>query len=272
MPLAAVVLFAGLVAAAPVDSEVRSVLAGAGTFAEYERMSRAIDDSSLGWEERVALLRRRGALLSHYYLLESALRDFRAASHLAPHYSLAHLDEATVLTKLGRYEEAYAAFKRGFQANPTNLVLFMVRGMAYFNEGNYRRAERDFKRHLEFHRKDGYRMMWLALAILHQGRDGRAVLARYAAELPSGQWPRPLVDFYLGAEDEAAVDAALERAAALPGDRERHCEAYFFLGQWYRATGDEQRARGYFQKTVDTGVRGLMEYASARLMLAQGER
>ena len=77
---------------------------------------------------------------------------------------MTHLDIATALTKLGRYPEAYASFRDGFQANPANLVLFMTRGMAHFNDGKFKRARRDLRRHLKFSKDDMYRMLWLSLA------------------------------------------------------------------------------------------------------------
>lgn len=265
LSFAALLASAGAAGAAT-SADVDAALSSAGLKNDYDRYTRAINDTGTGWEARVELLRRRGALLSDVYMLEPALDDFREAANLAPHYSLTHLDLATVLTKLGRYPEAYSSYKAGFQANPANLVLFMTRGMTHFNDQKYRRAERDFRRHLAFNAKDMYRMMWLSLAVTRQGGDGKAVLSEFAGELDRAVWPGPLVDLYLGNRSVDDV-VALVADSKLNGHNERRCETYFFIAQWYAANGDEDTARDYFRKTVDTDVRGFMEYASARLVL-----
>ena len=142
----------------------------------------------------------------------------------------------------------------------------MTRGMTHFNDGKYKRAARDFRRHLKFSGDDLYRMMWLSLAVDRQGGNGRAELGEYAAASDRQSWPRPLVDMYLGQKSPEAVLASLENDRSR-GANERRCEAYFFIAQWHSAKGDEATARQYFQKTVDTEVRGFMEYASAKLAL-----
>jgi lipoprotein NlpI len=234
---------------------------------DYARITRAIIDKETSWEGKVELLRRRGALLSQEFLLDAALSDFREAASLAPHYSMTHLDIATALTKLGRYPEAYASFRDGFQANPANLVLFMTRGMAHFNDGKFKRARRDLRRHLKFSKDDMYRMLWLSLAESRLGGDGKGELRKYANESKSETWPKPLVSLYLGERSVEDVLAVID-ADKGAGAKERRCEAYFFIGQWHRTNGDETLARTYFEKTVDTRARGIMEYASARLALA----
>ncbi len=240
------------------DSDARAV---------YRLYSRALQTPDLSWEDRVLTLRRRGVLLSDRFLLEPALADFNAAAALAPHFSVAHLDVAVVYTKLGRYPQAYAAYKRAFQANPANLLAFMSRGMTYYLDGRYARARRDLQRYLKFHPDDARRTLWLYLAMAREGRDARGELARRAAGLPPGRWPAPLVDLALGKRTEADILAEVEGATGA-GAPERRVEAYWFLAEWHLARGEEGAARKRYRSAVATGVKSHLEYASARNALA----
>jgi lipoprotein NlpI len=229
----------------------------------YQRLSRDLGDADLHWETRVQTLRRRGVMLSNHGYLEQALTDFEEAANLAPHYSIAHLDRGLVLTRLDRFDEAYISYKAGFQANPSNLVLFMGRGMAHFNDGKYRKARRDFQRYLAHNKHDVLRMLWLYLAASHEGRDAKTMLNEYATEVDTSAWPGQLYELYRGQADVTAVlDAARDGASGKA--LARLCEANFYIGQLKLLRGDTDGARQYFRDAVATNAVMRFEHSSAQ--------
>jgi lipoprotein NlpI len=49
--------------------------------------------------------------------------------------------------------------------------------------------------------------------------------------------------------------------------RERQCEAYFYIGEYLLIADQKGEAARMFQAAVSTGVTGLFEYASAKAEL-----
>ncbi len=64
----------------------------------------------------------------------------------------------------------------------------------------------------------------------------------------------------------ATPDEILSAAASMDTkkDREQHCEAYFYLGEYYLIAGHRSEAERSFQQSVDTGVSTFIEYAGAK--------
>jgi rhomboid protease GluP len=50
-------------------------------------------------------------------------------------------------------------------------------------------------------------------------------------------------------------------------DREQHCEAYFYLGEYQIITGNPQEAKILFQHAVDTQLTSFIEYTAAQAEL-----
>lgn len=76
---------------------------------------------------------------------------------------------------------------------------------------------------------------------------------------------------YLG---EATPDQVLETAKGTSpkGQRERLCEAYYYIGQGLLVRGQRDRAIGMFQAAVAAGPTSAVEYSSARAELKRLSR
>jgi lipoprotein NlpI len=77
------------------------------------------------------------------------------------------------------------------------------------------------------------------------------------------EWSRAIMDFFAGDRDEPGL---LKLAAT---DKERLCEAYYYIAAIRRAQGNSAGARRYLQRCVDQKVTNFTEHKSAVIELRQ---
>jgi lipoprotein NlpI len=87
------------------------------------------------------------------------------------------------------------------------------------------------------------------------------MLAANAKQLNLSQWPGPVVSLYLDQITLRPIDAAKDPDPAT--QRERQCEAYFYIGEYLLIANQKAEAARMFQAAVATGVTSLFEHASA---------
>ena len=75
---------------------------------------------------------------------------------------------------------------------------------------------------------------------------------------------------FLGRIGPEAV-AAMGAASATKAEREKRCEATFFVGQHHLLHGDRQKAAEYFRAAIATDITYFDEYKGAKAELAQLE-
>jgi lipoprotein NlpI len=111
----------------------------------------------------------------------------------------------------------------------------------------------------------GYHFIRRALTHRYLGQG--AALPAEAPRLAqlTDEWPRPLIDWLL---DKTDTEAVLRAARAGTTPEERLCEAYFYMGEKYRADGDSQRAADYYEKALEQGITEYVEDVMARRRLA----
>jgi len=68
---------------------------------------------------------------------------------------------------------------------------------------------------------------------------------------------------FLGTMNEGTVRTAIEQGPKT-GLKERRTTGYFFLGISAQLSGDEGRARTYFEKTLATGAVDFRQYDAAK--------
>jgi lipoprotein NlpI/transglutaminase-like putative cysteine protease len=211
-------------------------------------------------------------------------------------------DRGAAYDNLGRYAEAQADFAQALQLDADSRETLTGAAINAFNQGQFERAEtftakvlaqdphqsdalnaqalaRYFRGDLAGAKADwqqmltdsaavrrGYPLVWLALDLRNAKQDPAPLASSYSADDLPTEWPRPLVDFALG---KTTADAVIDAAKAAKNPTESLCEAYFYIGERYRADGDIAQARKYWQKSRDQGVVEYIEDAGSRLRLAQ---
>ena len=82
------------------------------------------------------------------------------------------------------------------------------------------------------------------------------------------EWPGAIVKLYLGgATAPSVIESA--RSEEAEEDLERHCEAYFYLGQYALLQGNRDEAIEFFDHALETGLTGHSNYEAAEAELAR---
>ena len=111
-----------------------------------------------------------------------------------------------------------------------------------------------------------YAALWLYMTSTRLGEDGKVAVRPY---LPSGSrpaWPYPVLQYVMGDVDLAQAERGAEENGKT--DSGRLCELYFFLGQEQLLKGERNRARSYFNKSVNTRVIEFQEYGFSQRELS----
>lgn len=173
---------------------------------------------------------------------EAAIEAYERAISLDPHtidpfFGLGILYSA----QLGDYESALAAFQRGLDYNPGDMLLSASVGSTYARMGDIDRALASLQQTSALHPDSGFAHGWLSILYLHLKRYDDAIMScQREIELEDAHSPRRLLGYiydWMGRDDEAI--AQLERSIALdPTDY----EARGALAKVYRKVGRLQEA------------------------------
>jgi len=190
--------------------------------------------SALGW-----------AKTNYHIELATAERDFRRALELAPSYAQAHGYLATLLSALGRFDEALASVNEALRLDPLWLVNRYVRCQVLIGGRKFDLAEQEMRGLMELNASLPGTFWYLGYALGGQGRFDEA-----AVEIERGIAVVGGVPLYV-------CQAALMHAFA--GRREPAEKAIAELGAFtsayqmallHRALGDRERAFQCLEKAV----------------------
>ena len=199
----------------------------------------------------------------------AAIRDFTAAIALDDHYVAAYRGRAGALETSGEVDAAVADLDHAIALGPKDWRSWSVRGQFRFRRGQFHLAVSDFSKAAELDvTRDGlpYRQVWLFLARERAGRDGKADLAAFRKSREGGDWPVPVIDMFLGTTSVADCLGAAKDADA-QRDKEKKCEAFYFVGELHILAGERKQGVEFFQKCIDTGLSGFIEYEGAKAEL-----
>ncbi len=209
-------------------------------------------------------LRGIAHLEQHDY--DAAIADFSRSIQLKPDYAEAYNNRAQAYMAKGSLGRPLLDLRRAITVAPDNPISYRLRGNLYFYQGNYGAAAADFTKHAELAPGDPYNAIRLYLALRRSGQDAAQRLRELTGTVPADQWPRPIIDLYLGGTTAERVLATVP-AGGDTAARERACEAYFYVGYYYLLNGDNGRAAELFQRALDTQVPYFNEYRSAEAEL-----
>ena len=142
-----------------------------------------------------------------------------------------------------------------------------------------RGIERDFGKALPFFQAfaktapdDHYHAMRIWQCLMRTGKpdEARAFLTKHRAERKPKGWIAAILAFLSEDGDEAKL---LKRAKSKDAkkQKERLCEAHYWIGSKKLIANDAKGAREHFRKCVATGVTDFLEYTSAQVELKRME-
>lgn len=165
----------------------------------------------------------------------------------------------------GEFEQAVEEYLEAIRLQPRDIDIIRTLAFTYFLLNKYDNAVREFTRFLnKADLPDTYALLWKYLSLKEIGKDIEAgkLLDDYTGRFKGKKWESLLINYHQGAISESDL---------ISGTRHKcdKAEAYFYIGYNALHTDNQQKAREFFQKTLDTHVYCYYEYAAARAKLAQ---
>jgi lipoprotein NlpI len=200
---------------------------------------------------------------------QKAIADYDAAIRLNGKYQPAYFNRGNSHQALGRYNEAIVDYDMAIKLKPDDGNAHAGRGYINFFLGHYAAAAGDFQHGAS---EDPYRAIWRYLARARSGEnDTRELALNTVVKENRALWPGPVIAFYLGQVTQAQV-----LAAAAQGDerkqREKGCEASFYLGEYALIRLEIPNAQRFLRKAQETCPSGFVERIAAEAELKRVQK
>src|SRR5215468_9510702 len=197
---------------------------------------------------------------------DRAIENYDQAIRLNPKYINAFYNRGNAYRRKRDYDRAVQNYDQVIRLNPKHADAYSNRGLVRFYQGQFAAAVPDFSQAVGFAPTNLYRILLLYLAQARAGQNAQDDLARATIGLDLKEWPGPIVSMYLGKVPEQAVFDAI--ADADPNrQRQKRCQAYFYVGQQMLIGQKNGDAAKMFRETVATKAPNLFEYEGAHAEL-----
>ena len=175
-----------------------------------------------------AAYNNRGIMFRQTGQYDKAIFDFGHALRLAPNNASAYFNRGVAHAGKRQFEKAVQDYNEAIRLNPSHASSLSGRGRARFLSGDFNAALTDLKSAVSLLPGDPYGVIWLFLAQIRSGRDGRNDLIKNAAPFTPKQWPGPIIAMLLG---QTTISDLLKFATDVDSGRqlEKKTEAYFYL-------------------------------------------
>ena len=192
---------------------------------------------------------------------DKAMADYNEAIRLDPRFYSAYVYRGNVWRSKGEYDKAIVDYNEALRLAPKFVGAYFDRGAALFCKGDFSSAASDLE-HSQSLFAGPYTAIWLYLARMRSGIDGKAELTSNAKALDGKKWPAPVIALYLGKADPRTVisQAADPDAKKLKNQSD---EANFYVGEWYLLRNDKAQALSFFALVQKSHPNNLLEYTSA---------
>jgi len=212
------------------------------------------------------LHRLRGRALRGLSLYPEAVHAYDRAIELTPNHRDGYTGRAMSYALNQNHWYALRDLKQAHSLDPEWTGFFGMRGFILCFFHDYRRAAENFKRFLRSHPREAYEHFFLLTASVHIGPPAYRQsldLLRKNADGFKKPWARTIAHYFLDRVNSARL---LELA---DGDREKQCEAYFYIAVRAMHEQRRQRAKDYLERTLATGVTYFYEYTQAAVELSR---
>jgi lipoprotein NlpI len=169
----------------------------------------------------------------------------------------------------GDYAHAIQDYTTAIKLAPDNAKVYANRGYCYYDQQSWTEALRDFQMACSLnpsHQEYRYLRIWLVRARLgDREKATRELKWRFGLRrLRNPDDPAAQIALFL--MDQTAEEAFFKAVEAAYGPaqvKDARCVSYFYAGTKRLIAGDKATARDYFQKSLDTGMKGNLEHSSA---------
>jgi lipoprotein NlpI len=235
---------------------------------QLSRALRLVEQAIARDSRSAAAFRVRGDLYDALGRHAEAVADFTRVLALEPKAADVYNRRGAEQFKLGHVTESLADFDKYLALNPEAAPGHWMRGISCYYAGRFEEGRDQFAAYQKVDGNDVENAVWHFLC---NARLVGAVKAR-ATLLPIGRDPRvPMAEVYGLFKGQAQPAAVLTAARSVRTAERKHALflARLYLGLYYDATGDTQRALEYLgQAVTDAPVGGYMGEV-ARIHLAR---
>lgn len=251
-----------LLLAEPAPASARSQMAIA-------RYNHILSQAELKPEETAELLFQRGTLYDSVGLPGLARYDYTQALKLKPNLAEAYNSIGIHYTQGLEFTRAYEAFDSTLDIKPDYNFALLNRAIALYYGDRAKLALDDIDQFYSLDTDDPYRILWYYIIQKEVDQDAaQGFLRAVLKQVNKQHWAFSLVEYYLGDISEAEVVARLLVDVKSQNElNNRLCEAYFYLGKYQRAQGNQSKAANYFKLALSTNVFEYVEHRYARLEL-----
>ena len=237
-----------------------------GRKGDYDRAVENYDEAIRLNPKHAAALYGRGNAYRRKGDYDRAIENYDEALRLNPKHANALYNRGNAYRHKGDYDRAIENYDEAIELNPKHVDAFSNRGLVRFYQGQFAAAVPDFSQAVKLTPTNLYRILLLYLAQARAGQNAQDDLARATMGLDLKEWPGPIVSMYLGKVPEQAVYAAV--ADADPNrQRQKRCQAYFYVGQQLLIGQKNGEAAKMFRETVAANAPNLFEYEGAHAEL-----
>jgi lipoprotein NlpI len=233
---------------------------------DYDRAIQDYDEAIRLNPNHANAFSNRGVAYGHKGDYDRAIQDYDQAVRLNPNYVNAFYNRGNAYRRKGDYERAVLNYDQVIRLNPKHVNAYSNRGLARFYQGQFTAAVPDFSKAIEFTPTDLYRILLLYVAQARAGSDARDGLEQATKGLDLKEWPGPIVSMYLGKIPDHVVFDAVADADPIR-ERQKRCQAYFYVVQRLLIRQNHSEAARMFRETVATNASTLFEYEGAQIEL-----
>lgn len=112
----------------------------------------------------------------------------------------------------------------------------------------------------------GYVLVWIAVTAQRTGKLDKDEISADLAKLKLSDWPKPIIDLYLGKMTPESVQKEAESWSASKEEAQR-CEANFYTAEWYLGQNDQPKATPLLLEVVHSCPIDFIELGSAKVEL-----
>lgn len=209
-----------------------------------------------------AAYNNRGAAYLGKGQYAQAVRDYDEAIRLRPNDASAFVNRGIAYRYQAQYDRAIQDYDEAIRLKPDYANAYNSRGITQFSQGHFPQAADDFRKGFGFNPSDTYTALWLHLAKKNARQDDAQDFEKQTAQMNSSQWPAPLAKLLLG---QLTVEKTLGAADNPDSNkaRDQHCEAEFFIGEYFLLSQEKANALAHFRSAHETCPPNFLEYAGA---------
>jgi lipoprotein NlpI len=205
----------------------------------------------------------RGIAYARLKRTREAIADITAAIALNPKLIDAYILRATLTAQDGHLDQALQDCATLAGLGPPSSATIAMCGRFDWQAGRFDEAAANFERsaRLDAHARGVgkiYDLLWAKLSRLKARTADDPEFKEDVRALGTDDWPRPILEFLLGASTLEAVNAAADNGDA-DTQVNQNCEVGFYVGEWQLLHGNEPAAKALLQRAVNTCPKAFIE-------------